>query len=194
MTAAKRRATPLEQEPSDAELLAQIASADLSALGALFDRHHARVERVLQRTGLNLADVDDVVQATFLEVPRIATTFDGRESCAPWLCGIAIRLGARRRRSLRRLFDHLTAWAKEAPSRDPVHPESVVASRQELAAFERALETLAPKKREAFVLVELEGFSAEEAGKALGVNGATMRTRLFHARGELRAAMARELR
>jgi RNA polymerase sigma-70 factor (ECF subfamily) len=176
---------------TDAELLADIARENLSALGTLFDRHHRRVERVLLRTGLGAADVDDVVQQTFLEVPRIARTHDGRDNCAAWLCGIAIRLAARRRRSISRLVRALTSFSREASHRDGLHPEAIVSGREELAVFARALDELGRKKREAFVLVEVEGFSAEEAGRALGVNPATMRTRLFHARAELRVAMER---
>ena len=61
----------------DAELLAEIARGDLSALGLLFDRHHARVRRVIVRTGAR-GDADDVLQATFLEVARIASTSQRR--------------------------------------------------------------------------------------------------------------------
>ena len=56
--------------PTDAELIAQIVRDNLGALGIVFDRHHQRVARVLARTGVNSADVDDLVQATFLEVPK----------------------------------------------------------------------------------------------------------------------------
>jgi RNA polymerase sigma-70 factor (ECF subfamily) len=195
VTAARRRAAAArDAAATDAELIAQIGHESLSALGTLFDRHHRRVERVLLRTGLDPADVDDVVQQTFLEVPRIAPGYDGRDSCAAWLCGIAIRLGSRRRRSVGRLLRALASFAREAPARDVLHPESVLAGREELAVFARALDKLGGKKREVFVLVEIEGFSAEEAGRALAVNPATVRTRLFHARGELRAAMDRGLR
>jgi RNA polymerase sigma-70 factor (ECF subfamily) len=73
-------------------------------------------------------------------------------------------------------------------------PESILAGREEFAIFARALSKLGRKKREAFILIEIEGFTAEEAGRALGVPPATLRTRLFHARGELRAAMERGMR
>jgi RNA polymerase sigma-70 factor (ECF subfamily) len=45
-----------------------------------------------------------------------------------------------------------------------------------------------------FVLVELEGLSAEEAARALDIPAATARTRLFHARRELQEAMERGIR
>lgn len=180
---------PSGAPPTDAELIARIARDDLGALGIIFDRHHQRVARVLARTGVNPADVDDLVQATFLEVPKIARGYDGRDSCAAWLCGISVRLASRKRRSIGRLLRAWTSFANAAPTTTLLNPESQATSRQELAILSEALEKLASKKREAFVLIELEGFSAEEVARAIGVNPATVRTRLHHARQELRTAM-----
>jgi RNA polymerase sigma-70 factor (ECF subfamily) len=192
MTAVIRRARESAAPLSDAELLASIAHDDLHALGVLFDRHHRRIERVLLRTGTAAADVDDIVQATFLEIPKIARGFDGRDSCVGWLCGVAVRLAARRRRSMMRLLRTLLSFGAEAPREFTIDPEADASAREEMALFAGALARLAPKKREAFVLVEVEGFSAEEVARSLGVNAATVRTRLFHARAELRTAMAKE--
>jgi RNA polymerase sigma-70 factor (ECF subfamily) len=179
--------------PSDAELIGAIACGSSPALGALFDRHHERVERVLRRGGLSFPDIDDVVQLTFLQVSRVATAYDGRESCAAWLCGIAIRLAARQRRSTLRRTRALSAFAAEGRTATAVDPEKVLASREELLVFAGALAKLGRKKREVFVRVELEGEAAEEVGQALGIPAATVRTRLFHARPELRTAMAKAL-
>jgi RNA polymerase sigma-70 factor (ECF subfamily) len=169
-------------------LVAGAARGELGALGALFDRHQSRVRRVLVRTGAG-ADADDLVQATFLELPKIARSFDGRDSCAAWLCGIALRLAARRRRSLERLLGTIAGFNHTTTHVDLVDPERDVAAREEMRIFARALERLAPKKREVFILVEIEGLAAEDVADALGVPAATVRTRLHYARTELREAM-----
>jgi RNA polymerase sigma-70 factor (ECF subfamily) len=172
----------------DATLLARVASGDLTALGELFDRYHLRVRRVLHRAGTADADLDDLVQATFLQLPKIARGFDGRASCAAWLCGIAVRLAARRQRSVARMLAAFAAFARSRAS-NTSDPEATASSREELTRFREALAGLSARKRDAFILVELEGFSAEEAGHALGIPSATVRTRVFHARAELRAAV-----
>lgn len=180
------------RDATDAELVARVASDDLSALGALFDRHHARVARVLRHAGVGAADRDDIVQRTFLELIRTARTYNGGDSCGAYLCGIALRLARRQRRSLGRLLRMLASFGNTSPkAHAAMTPESEVAHREELARFAAALDELGPRKREAFVLVELEGLSAEEVGRALDVSPATIRTRLFYARAELRASMER---
>lgn len=193
MTATLRRLRESTEPLTDAQLIASVAREDLHALGVLFDRHHRRIERVLLRTGTSSNDVDDIVQATFMEIPKIAGGYDGRDSCAAWLCGVAVRLASRRRRSMTRLLRMLVNFGAETPREFTIDPEADASARQEIALFAESLARLAPKKREAFVLVEVEGFTAEEVARSLGVNAATIRTRLFHARAELRAAMPREV-
>jgi RNA polymerase sigma-70 factor (ECF subfamily) len=94
---------PHSDASTDAELLARVASGHLGALGELYDRYARDVWRAVRRSLPNDADVDDVVHATFLNLPRIAGAYDGRASCRNWLCGIGVRLAMRHRRGAGRL-------------------------------------------------------------------------------------------
>lgn len=179
---------------TDAELLTAIDGGDISALGVLFDRYHARVRRAVGRAGMARADADDVVQATFLELRKIARSFDGRTSAGAWICGVAIRLAARRRRSFVRMLGTLASFGRISPSVDLVDPETTAGDREELARFRDALAELAPKKRDVFLLVEVEGMTAEDAARSLGIPAATARTRLFHARAHFRERVHRRAR
>ena len=80
---------------SDPELMRGIADGDLACLGELYDRHAHGVWRAVSRTLVGSADVEDVVHATFLNLPRVAASYDGRPECGGWLCGIAVRLSLR---------------------------------------------------------------------------------------------------
>jgi RNA polymerase sigma-70 factor (ECF subfamily) len=185
------RAVAVTAQAGDAELLARVASGDLAALGEMYDRYARDVWRAVRRSLGDDADVDDVLHTMFLQLPRIAPSYDGRASCRGWLCGIAVRLAMRHRRGLGRFRRMLASFAAAAPppssSRDP---EREASSDEEMVLLERAMARLSDKKRAVFVLVELEGLSAEEAARALDVPAPTVRTRLFHARQELQAALA----
>ena len=176
---------------TDAELLVRVADGDLEPLGELYDRYARDVWRAVRRTLRDERDVDDVLHATFLNLPRIASSYDGRASCRGWLCGIGVRLALRHRRGAGRFRRVLGAFALAPPLRAPTDPERQASDHQELAALDRALGRLSEKKRAVFVLVELEGLSAEEAARALEIPAATARTRLFHARRELQEALER---
>jgi RNA polymerase sigma-70 factor (ECF subfamily) len=183
-----RSRSPLPSR-SDVELLAAIGDGDLGALGELYDRYASDVWRVARRMLGNDADVDDVVHAVFLKLPQIASTHDGRANVRAWLLGVCVRIASRHRRSVSRFFKMISSFAHVATSTTRLNPEHEVSSRQELRVLEAALEKLAPKKRIAFMLVELEGLTSDEAARALGIPAATVRTRLHHARLELDAAL-----
>jgi RNA polymerase sigma-70 factor (ECF subfamily) len=176
---------------SDPELLRGIAEGDVGCLGELYDRHAHGVWRAVSRTLPESADVEDVVHATFLNLPRIAPSYDGRPECAGWLCGIAVRLSLRHSRGAGRFRRMLDAFSHAVTARPPRDPERSASEQEEVAIFERALAELSVKKRAVFVLVEIEGLTSEEASKALEIPAATVRTRLLHARRELHAALNR---
>jgi len=58
-------------------------------------------------------------------------------------------------------------------------------------AVVRALSPLSPRQRAAVVLVDLLGYSAEEAGRMLGIRPATVRTHASRAHAELRSRMGK---
>jgi len=173
----------------DDELIAAIANGNLETLGALFDRHALSVRRYLGRLGLDASDVDDLVQATFLEVLRAAPRFDPSFLARNWLFGIATSLVRRHRRSLGRFAARLARAARSSESTPPATPAELFEGDETTRRLDRAFSSLSAKKREVFVLVTLEGLSGEEAATALGIPVNTVWTRLHHARSELRAAL-----
>jgi RNA polymerase sigma-70 factor, ECF subfamily len=186
-------AKPARPAPAaDPELVTAVAGGDLAALGELYDRHARDVWRAVRRALDDESDADDVVHATFVALPRLAPSYDGRASCRNWLCGIGVRLALRHRRGAYRFRRMLESFANTLVRRAPTtaqSPELAASNQEALATLNRALRELSAKKRAVFVLVELEGLSAEEAARALGIPAATARTRLFHARRELQRAV-----
>jgi RNA polymerase sigma-70 factor (ECF subfamily) len=189
MTAAARAA---RIAVPDRELIAAVARGDLEALGVLFERYEPGLRRYLGRMGIARSDADDLVQASFLEVVRASSRFDPQYSARSWLFGIASIMARRHRRSVGRAAARIATWIGLQRSQPSAHasPADAFESDQTLRAFAHAFERLAPKKREVFVLVTLEGLSGEEAASALGVPVNTVWTRLHHARRELRIGLA----
>ena len=175
--------------PSDAELVARLGSNDLMALGELYDRYQGDVTAVIARSGVAHADVEDVVQESFLQLIKCARQYDGRPNARAWIVGIAWRVGAHRRRSVRRWIRALVGLqVSPAPERAP-DPEDVLISKQAHVEFERALAALPVRMRDAIVLVEMEGLSGEEAARALGIPTATVWSRLHYGRKRLGALL-----
>ncbi len=188
MKTIERESHTVHIAPTDTELFARTHNGDTGALGLLYDRYDCDVRRVVARLGVQSSDVDDIVQATFLEVLKCADRYDGRECGKPRLIGLAIVMVRRHRRSLARMATRLTRWASHPTQRNET-PEESAAATQAANRAQRALNRLSPKKREAFVLLVLEGLSGEEAARSVGVPLQTIWTRLHHARRELQAAL-----
>lgn len=173
---------------SDAELLRRIGVGDLAALGDVFDRYADDVRRFIERLGVARADSDDLTQTVFLELPRLARTYDGRP-VRPWLFGIATIAVRRHRRSVRRWIANFAGKVFERRRFEPRTPEDELREQQGDARFRAALDALSDKKRAVLVLVVMEGMSGDEAAQTLGIPTATVWTRLHHARRELRHAL-----
>ena len=179
--------------PSDAEVLGRIVSGDLDALGTLYDRHEHAVRRFLSRVGIPEADLDDLVQLTFLEVVRAAKGYDPRYAVKPWLFGVAATMARRHRRSFTRMAARVKSFIGARDSGPgPVRPDEEFDALEAERRFRRALDSLSDKKRDVFAMVTLEGATGEEAAAALGIPINTVWTRLHHAREELRRRLSED--
>ncbi len=183
--------TLIPASPTDADLLRCIAEGDLAALGDLYDRYVVDMWRAVSLALGATSGTEDVVHAVFLNLPRIAASYDGRVNCRPWLLGIAVRLAMRHSRGVRRFRRILCSLSEIVIRSVSSDLAASVRDRGELAGFERALAGLSAKKRAAFVLADLEGLTCKEVATALEVPAAAARTILFHARRDLHAAVKR---
>jgi RNA polymerase sigma-70 factor (ECF subfamily) len=184
-----RRIAGEVHELSDEALVSAAAAGDAAALGALFDRFAGDVHRFVARiAGRHAADVDDLVQATFLEAYRCSARFARRSSVKTWLVGIAINVVRHHRRSEARRSATVERYA--ALDRDHAErPDAATERARQLARFAQALDELPPPLREAYVLCVVEEMPARDAAIAIGTSEGTVWRRVHDARAALRAAL-----
>ena len=175
---------------SDADLFAAMADGDVGALGTLFDRYHDDVHRFIRRACPSGADVDDVVQETFLTALRASSGYDGREVARPFLIGVAAQLLRRRRRTFARLGRMLKMIGRA--SVEPIRsPQDNAESSQEARRLHDAIGRLSDDRRIVLVMVELNGMSGVDIAAALSLPVGTVWRRLHEARAELRVTLER---
>jgi RNA polymerase sigma-70 factor (ECF subfamily) len=161
-------------------------------LAALYCDHYDFVRRLVRRLGGQRIDVDDAVQEIFIVAFRRIDDYD-EHAChvTTWLYGITFNvvraLLRKQARELARRLPEAEAANLAVERVDPVELESAVRlGRQILAA-------LSPKKRDVFVLAELEGHSTGEIAQQLGIKEATVGSRLHYARHEVNEKLRRGL-
>lgn len=171
---------------ADAAVLSAI-DGDVAALGNLYDEHHSAVYKFACRM-LGEESAWDVVQETFLTLPKALRRWNGQGALRTYIIGIAVnharhhvRSAARRRRAMDQL-----SLEPEAGSDSPER----AAEQQRLSELLlHALDQLSYDHRSVFVLCEVEDRNSREVAEILGVPEGTVRTRLFHARQKLRTAL-----
>lgn len=188
---ARRRPTALR----DASCVTAVPRQTVLDFASLYDAWFDDVLRWIRALGAPMADAEDIAQETFLVVRRRLVDFDGR-NVAGWLYRIASRqvMQHRRHRWIKRIFGSAEGTdLEQLPSAAPsAHITLELKEKQQLLA--RVLQRMSEKRRIAFVLFEIEGYSGEEIADVLNVPINTVWTRLHHARREFLERLAQHRR
>jgi RNA polymerase sigma-70 factor, ECF subfamily len=173
------------QPPSDAELLAAHVGGDPDAFAELVRRHRDRLWAVALRTLGDREEAADAVQDALLSAYRAAASFRGESAVTTWLHRVVVNacLDRVRRRGARPtvplLDDDVLASASDAAGRVETKVD-----------IEAALATLPPEQRAALVLVDMQGWSVDEAARILDVAPGTIKSRCARGRARLLPVLA----
>jgi len=174
----------------DDALIAALAHGDDTALRELFTRHAPWLAARL-RAILPAADVEDVLQESFLAVWRGARRYRPEGSAGGWLWGITRRQAALWLR--RRGPDAVPLAALDAlacPGGQPADdPAEAAVSRAELAAAVRALGPEGSTEQEVWRLMYLEDRPVTEVAGLMGVPEGTVKSRAHRVRQLMRAVL-----
>lgn len=150
-------------------------------VGALFTLHAPFLLRVVERLTGPGAHVEDLVQEVFIVAHRRRAALKDVPELRGWLYRVAANRAAQHRRSLWRRF-RLARAVEIEPAREATGPDDVAARRQHGARVRAAVLALPFLQREAFVLVELEGFDTRTTAALLDIPEGTVSSRLSTAR------------
>lgn len=177
-------------EPTDGELLQGVSVGDPHAATAFVQRHQQAVLRFVSRMiGAHDPMVEDLTQLAFVAALDSARTFTGAASGRTWLLGIAhnkVRMEIRTRMRRRRALAVLRTIGLVKPQSAPPSVDANQTARR----IQEAINTLGPNPRAAFVLCEIEGYTAQEAAESLGVPSGTVRRWMTESRRTLRPILA----
>lgn len=190
-------------EPADDRaLLAAHLEGDPDAFGVLFGRHRDRLWSVALRTTGDPEEAADALQDAMVSAFRRAGSYRGDAAVTTWLHRVVVNacLDRLRRRAVRRadpLPDDVEGYAARAEtpagSADAADPADRAVARERRSTVLAALATLPAEQRAALVLVDMEGYSVEEAAAILDCAAGTVKSRCSRGRARL-APLLRDLR
>ena len=177
---------------SDAELLQAHVDGDPSAFSVLVTRHRDRLWAVALRTMRHPDDAADALQDAYISAFRRAGSFRGDSLVTTWLHRVVVnacldRLRRNRVRAVEPLPDDPDRSAELAGAETAVDPVEQQVQATEVA---RALAQLNVDQRAALVLVDMEGYSVDEAAGMLGCASGTVKSRCARGRAKLAPLLA----
>ena len=151
-------------------------------------------------------DAEDITQETLIVLLKRLPELTEQSELKGWVIGVArnlclkrlARRAARPEGSLEALTDEgLLSALSEASAFDAVgggeSPEGIVVRELEWRRVQGAIERLPLIFREVITLRDVEGLSATESARALGLSVPALKSRLHRARSELRASLSASL-
>ena len=168
---------------TDRELMALHVDGDADAFGELFHRHRDRLWAVALRTLGNPDDAADALQDAMVSAFRRAASYRGEAAVTTWLHRVVVNA------CLDRVRREAVRAADPLPEGD--HSDRLGEHRDDIGIHLQALDvraalaTLPYEQRASLVLVDMEGYSVDEAAAMLGVASGTIKSRCARGRAKL---------
>ena len=188
------------RQAADDALLAAFRAGDHDAFAELFTRHRDRLWAVALRTTGNREDAADALQEAMVAAYRRAASFRGDAQVGTWLHRIVVnacldRIRRARVRAAEPLPDDLEDAAARgalvaAPGGPASDPEGAVLAAEQRGVVLAALAELPAEQRAALVLVDVQGYSVEEAAAVLQCAPGTVKSRCSRGRRRLAGLLA----
>ncbi|MEO9135951.1 MAG: RNA polymerase sigma factor [Casimicrobiaceae bacterium] len=186
----------------DPGLVRQVQRGNAAAFAVLMRRYNRCLYRMARAILKDDAAAEDALQEGYVAAYRHIGGFRGDAQIATWLTRIVVNQALQALRKTRReqvvvLFeeppDEPSAEHTSAPSLSRGTPESTMLRAEMRRLIERKVDALPEGYRTVFMLREVEDMTVDETATALGIPGATVRTRLFRAKARLRESLAQDL-
>ncbi len=158
----------------------------------LVGRHQAAVARLLWRFVRTKADLDDLVQETFLRMVRGLPGWRAQQPFSHWLLRIATNTGRdyfRRQSVRRRWMVEPNATESDAPAPEAIDPAGDPAARAAANEVKALLAQLSPDERTLLTLHHLEGWGLAQIAAQFGWTLTATKLRAWRARGRLRTLL-----
>ena len=182
---------------ADRILVERVQLGDKQAFGLLVSKYQRKLARLVSRMVRDAAEVEDIVQESFIRAYRALPGFRNDSAFYTWLYRIGVNTAKNWLQAHGRRVPTSTSLDNEEAEtydegellRDSDTPERLLMTKQIGETVNAALETLSAELRTAITLREIEGLSYEEIAQIMDCPIGTVRSRIFRARDAISAQL-----
>ncbi len=184
-------ASPVSPSPQDeARLIRRVAAGDRRAFEELYRSYHPRLSRFLSTLLRKPETIEEVLNDTLMAVWRRPEAYSGASKLSTWIFAIAYRKALKART---RLDEPVEDREAELRPSDEAGPEQQLGRRQVHAVLLEAMNTLSADHRTVVDLTYFHEIGYKDIAEIMACPVDTVKTRMFHARRNLKAALAGRL-
>ena len=173
----------------DAQLVERTLAGEPEAFQELVERYQGRLFALARHYTRNAADIEDMVQDTFLKAYARLESFDHRSSFYTWIYRIGtntiLDVLKRRGRSPIRAVEDPEVLGEVTPV-DAPSPMASLEEGEVAAITRRVLDELPDIFKAVLVMREFDGMAYQDIADQLGISIGTVESRLFRARARFK--------
>jgi RNA polymerase sigma-70 factor (ECF subfamily) len=186
----EHRSAAASREDDERALIERIVRRDLRAFEALFRLYHPRLTRFLGAMVRRPTLVEEVLNDTLMAVWNKPEKYNGACKVSTWVFAIAYRKALHALRGCDEPVESPHNDVRECPD---AGPEQLIGQRQARQALLAAMGQLSADHRAVVDLTYFHEIGYREIAEIMGCPVDTVKTRMFHARRRLKAALAGRL-
>lgn len=160
-------------------LIQQVGKGDKQALAALYRAYERPVYKFIVSRLNDPHEAADILHEVFMDIWRVAASFEGRSQVRTWIFGIAYRkvIDVHRKRARVTVTDEVPETGDVAEAADAGY-----AAKEEAQHLAYCMGTLSDDHRSAISLAFYEDMTCAEIAAIAGVPEGTIKSRLHHAK------------
>jgi RNA polymerase sigma-70 factor (ECF subfamily) len=178
--------TNMAASPSDHDLIIQVQSGSLDALGVIYDRHR----RLVFRTALAICNdteaAADLLQDVFLRLHRFADRVDPERPLEPWLYRVTANQAytwVKRNQRWTHPLEEIAEWLSSGVKN---YPQYISEQDDESRRIQAAIAKLSLSQRVVVVMYYINDLSLHEIAEILEIPEGTVKSRLHYGRNALK--------
>lgn len=177
---------------TDSEIVKRILAGEKELYEMLLRRNNQKLYRVIRGYIKNEAEIEDIMQNTYLKAYEKLFQFKHEAQFSTWLMRIGINQALSRLRETSKIYniENFSSSSNhsimEIPDNTQSNPERKIIKQESKVLLEKTIDSLEEKYRVVYMLREVEGMSISEISDCLDLSNSNVKVRLHRAKNTLK--------